>query len=75
MAFKRKYKFNIIDYLYYAGRIRRIHKWHMPLVLCYFRLYPSISHNEIPGTDNTVVAAIIFIFRLDVGRNGDIFND
>lgn len=42
MAFKRKYKFNIIDYLYYAGRIRRIHKWHMPLETIFFAIFGYI---------------------------------
>ena len=38
MAFKRKYKFSIIDHLYYAGHIRRIHnRWFMPLeAVCFF---------------------------------------
>lgn len=31
MAANRKYKFSIIDYLYYAGRTRYIYKWYMPL--------------------------------------------
>lgn len=42
MTFKRKYKFNIIDYLYYAGLIRRIHKWHMPLEAIFFALFGYI---------------------------------
>lgn len=32
MGIKRKYEFNVIDYLYYVGRTRRIYyKWDMPL--------------------------------------------
>lgn len=31
MSFNRKYKFSIIDFLYYAGRTRYIYKWYMPL--------------------------------------------
>lgn len=31
MAANRKYKFSIIDFLYYAGRTRYIYKWYMPL--------------------------------------------
>ena len=46
MAFKRKYKFSIIDHLYYAGRIRRIHnRWSMPLdaiFLWVFAVVPSL---------------------------------
>lgn len=46
MAFKRKYKFSIIDHLYYAGRIRRIHnRWFMPLdaiFLWVFAVVPSL---------------------------------
>ena len=46
MAFKRKYKFSIIDHLYYEGRIRRIHnRWSMPLdaiFLWVFAVVPSL---------------------------------
>lgn len=46
MGFGRKYKFSIIDYLYYAGRIRRIHnRWFMPLeaiFLCVFGVFPPL---------------------------------
>ena len=41
MAFKRKYKFSIIDHLYYAGRIRRIHnRWSMPLDAIFYWVIP-----------------------------------
>ena len=44
MAFKRKYKFSIIDHLYYAGRIRRIHnRWSMPLVWAAVEVYSKIE--------------------------------
>ena len=46
MGFRRKYKFSIIDHLYYAGRIRRIHnRWFMPLdaiFLWVFAVVPSL---------------------------------
>ena len=46
MGFRRKYKFSIIDHLYYAGRIRRIHnRWSMPLdaiFLWVFAVVPSL---------------------------------
>lgn len=42
MAFKRKYKFSIIDHLYYAGHIRRIYKWDMPLEAIYFSIFGYI---------------------------------
>lgn len=37
MGFRRKYKFSIIDYLYYTGSIRCIHnRWFMPLEALFF---------------------------------------
>ena len=45
-GFQTKYKFSIIDHLYYAGRIRRIHnRWSMPLdaiFLWVFAVVPSL---------------------------------
>ena len=46
MGFRRKYKFSIIDYLYYTGSIRRIHnRWFMQfdaLFFCVFGVFPSL---------------------------------
>ena len=46
MGFRRKYKFSIIDHLYYTGSIRRIHnRWFMPLeaiFFCVFSVFPSL---------------------------------
>lgn len=43
MSFNRKYKFSIIDYLYYAGRIPRIrNRWFMPLEAVFFAVFGVI---------------------------------
>lgn len=43
MAANRKYKFSIIDYLYYAGRIPRIrNRWFMPLEAVFFAVFGVI---------------------------------
>lgn len=43
MAANRKYKFSIIDYLYYAGRIPRIrNRWFMPLEAIFFAVFGVI---------------------------------
>ena len=43
MAANRKYKFSIIDYLYYAGRIPRIrNRWSMPLEAVFFAVFDYI---------------------------------
>lgn len=42
MGFKRKYKFNVIDHLYYMGRIPRIYKWYMPLEAIFFAVFGYI---------------------------------
>lgn len=43
MSFNRKYKFSIIDFLYYAGRIPRIrNRWFMPLEAVFFAVFGLI---------------------------------
>ena len=67
MAFKRKYKFSIIDHLYYAGHIRRIHnRWFMPLeAVCFFRFrfLSSIPFLDILGRSITDVVVDGFVCR------------
>ena len=74
MAFKRKYKFSIIDHLYYAGRIRRIHnRWSMPLDAIFLWVFAVVP--SLPILGNTVVAAVSFVCRLGLGSSRGVFKD
>ena len=79
MGFRRKYKFSIIDHLYYTGSIRRIHnRWFMPLEAIFFlciQCFPFASYNEIPIFGNTVVAVVSFVCRLGLGNSRGVFKD
>ncbi|MFR5441928.1 hypothetical protein [Alistipes sp.] len=79
MAFRRKYKFSIIDHLYYAGRTTTHPQEVVYAVGCYllvgFRCCPFASYNKIPILGNTVVAAVSFVCRLGLGSSRGVFKD
>lgn len=78
MSFNRKYKFSIIDFLYYAGRTRYIYKWYMPLEAIFLIVFGVIPPFLIMRFLYRIMPSwlmLVLFLGCSLGNNRGIFKD